>query len=61
MTEIVFCTPRTTGKIRAIPPFELRERARKSQNELLFPYPEVLDVIDVATRHGIAVLGVEVT
>ena len=41
-------------------PTNLRIRARESENELLFPFPDIVEVIDFATHHGIAVLGLEV-
>src|SRR5438034_2745689 len=40
-------------------PLELRAKAISSDREYGFPYPEVTDVIQIATQHGIAVLGVE--
>ncbi|MEW5978409.1 MAG: hypothetical protein AB1898_21650 [Acidobacteriota bacterium] len=40
-------------------PAELRAKAIFADREHVFPYPEVIDVIQIATQHGIAVLGVE--
>lgn len=41
-------------------PGRIRAAARPDGDELLLPYPDVLEAIDLATNHGIAVLGVEV-
>lgn len=41
-----------------LPP-ELKAKAIRTDREYVFPYPQVMDVIQIATQHGIAVLGVE--
>ncbi|MCC6487559.1 MAG: hypothetical protein IT364_08655 [Candidatus Hydrogenedentes bacterium] len=40
-------------------PTNLLGRARRNENEFVFPYPDVLEVIRLATAHSVAILGVE--
>ncbi len=47
------------GELERILPSELRGATLVSGNELVLPYAEALDAIIVATRHQIAVLGLE--
>lgn len=45
--------------LTAVVPKNLLDRATRNENEFVFPHPDVLEVIRVATEHGIAILGVE--
>jgi hypothetical protein len=47
------------GEFEKRVPDNIRRRSREFGNELLVPYPEVLEAIDFANRQSIAVLGVE--
>ena len=47
------------SELERILPSELRGTTLVSGNELVLPYAEALDAIIVATRHQIAVLGLE--
>lgn len=40
-------------------PAHLRQTARQSGNEWVYPYPSVLQVIEIASSKSISVLGVE--
>jgi hypothetical protein len=40
-------------------PVQLRQTAWSCGDEFVFPYPEVLQAVDVANTHEIAILGVE--
>jgi len=40
-------------------PFELQQTAWKSGEEFAYPYPNVLKVVDIANKNGIAILGFE--
>jgi hypothetical protein len=44
----------------SVMPADLLRRARKNNNELVFPYPEVMQAIAAATEKDVAILGVEV-
>lgn len=45
--------------LTAVVPTDLLARARRNENEFVFPHPDVLEVIRAATEHGVAILGVE--
>ncbi len=45
--------------LTAVMPTNLLNRARRNENEFVFPYPDVLDAIRVATEHNVAILGME--
>ncbi len=47
------------GDLTTVVPRTLLDRARQNENEFVFPYPDVLEVIRLATEHGVAILGVE--
>jgi hypothetical protein len=47
------------GDLERILPEELTNAAVSSNGELLLPYSEALRAIDVASKHQIAILGVE--
>ena len=38
---------------------DLKKTAIESEDEFVFPYPEVISVIRIASEHEIAILGVE--
>jgi hypothetical protein len=38
---------------------DLKQKAKGAGDEFVFPYPEVIKVIEIACKHEIAVLGVE--
>lgn len=44
----------------SIVPTEILDRARRDGKEFVFPHPDVLDVIRLATEHDVAILGIEV-
>lgn len=46
--------------LTSIVPTDLLGRARRNEKEYVFPHPDVLDVIRLATEHDVAILGVEV-
>ena len=47
------------GELEQILPKELTDAALGSRNEVVLPYVEALKAIVIATRHQIAVLGLE--
>jgi hypothetical protein len=47
------------GELEQVLPKELTDAARASGNEVVLPYVEALKAIVIATRHQIAVLGLE--
>lgn len=43
----------------AVLPNTILQRALRNEGEFVFPYPDVLEVIRLASEHDVAVLGVE--
>lgn len=44
----------------SVVPADVLRRARKNDDEFVFPYPEVIDAIRAASENDVATLGVEV-
>ncbi|MCW5981191.1 MAG: hypothetical protein KIT09_24120 [Bryobacteraceae bacterium] len=45
--------------LSAVLPNTILQRALRNEEEFVFPYPDVLEVIRAASEHEVAVLGVE--